>query len=431
DELIEPKELFSLLIKEELLDEIKNAVFKLNNARNAILKLRDLDKYLASFNKHFEELCRILGKLHLKLKNSKCLKLRLWDSKSFKLIVALKKEFNKTSAKYSGFENELKNFKKIYKAKSSKNTLRVGDQDIHERENPVSSEHFIETIFLQELKSFWNVYDFKINLDNNLKMIGKNLERKDISGKIIDDILDALYEIQCHFYRINELIFRLREEVTIEGLKYTKLMDSESKKLFRYLLNEATRRRRETDSILQGDNVLELLYKKLCIVIEENNVDILSYFEVKLSHEVKSSYEKTRKDYFEALSSCEKSKRRIEKLVGNLVSNNFEDLKYSSDDLACLSLLSLDMSLDSDTLFKGLCELYKLLMKNVKQLKVNCNGVAKDSLYPTLSESLRKINKEMNGAENFEIYFKYCGEASENEEDSSDEENVSDEEEDN
>ncbi|KCZ76849.1 hypothetical protein H311_02147, partial [Anncaliia algerae PRA109] len=112
DEFIEPKELFSLLIKEELLDEIKNEVFKLNNARDAILKLRELEIYLESFKKNLDELSRNLDNLHLQLKRSRDEKLRSWGYRSY-LIVGLKKAFDKATAKYSKFEDQIKNLKTI------------------------------------------------------------------------------------------------------------------------------------------------------------------------------------------------------------------------------------------------------------------------------------------------------------------------------
>ncbi|KCZ78367.1 hypothetical protein H311_00601, partial [Anncaliia algerae PRA109] len=187
-----------------------------------------------------------------------------------------------------------------------------GDQALEEEDNPVSSEHYIEIIFFQEaFKILRDGNNFKSNLADNLKMIERSLEEEEIKDQKITNILDFLHEVKYNYIKFSGIQDILENEFCPVKSKYIKAMNSDSNNLFKYLLNETERLSREVESILCEDIILELLCRKVCIVIEKKNFDIIKYFELKLSGQIMSSYEKAREDFIQVLRFHENCKSTI------------------------------------------------------------------------------------------------------------------------
>ncbi|KCZ76161.1 hypothetical protein H311_02846, partial [Anncaliia algerae PRA109] len=115
-------------------------------------------------------------------------------------------------------------------------------------------------------------------------------------------------------------------------------------------------------------------------------------------------------------------------LIENLVFKKFEDVEISSDGLACLSLVSRNMSLESEALFYGLSGLHVLLYRNMKDLNQDLDLRAVDVKYPFLAISLASISEKICGAKFNMIFFEYCGKNPINKDDSFDNTDVTEKE---
>lgn len=86
---------------------------------------------------------------------------------------------------------------------------------------------------------------------------------------------------------------------------------------------------------------------------------------------------------------------------------NFEKSGFSNDELICLSLVSFDISLKSEKLNKGLINLYKRILKNLNELKIDSNSIKHEQLYPKLTKSVGKIAILIERTKYDSIHFIY------------------------
>ncbi|KCZ81838.1 hypothetical protein H312_00737 [Anncaliia algerae PRA339] len=410
DEFIESQILFNSLIENKLFTEIKYAVFLLNDGKNVICKLMELDEFLTDYNNILRVLCVTLYDLHLQLTKSKSFKMRIWDDISFSLFRQLKENYSIANRKYLEFKGLFRNFKKLLKDQRNKNkiSLRKKDRDFNTNESTLSKTSFIERVFMVSARKILKmIFIFKNNLDVKLKTIEKNFSKEYIEGMNFSETLEIFYDIESHCYTIKNFIRHLENEFDVGTEKYMLLLDDVSKKMFCYLLTEFKKLLKEIENILQQDSNLEILYKKHCILIDNNDFDISDFFNSKLNNEIKLNNQNKREELIKAVNDYFKMrKNQTEPPIKIEFTEKLQSLELLPDDFTCLSVLSLNISLESEAPLKGLRRLHKSIRRNCNMLSFDSGNLCY-SLYPNLKESFIRIDKAFKEAKFDEIYFEY------------------------
>ncbi|KCZ75131.1 hypothetical protein H311_03897, partial [Anncaliia algerae PRA109] len=218
DEFNNSQILFNSLIEEKLFTEIKYAVFLLNDGKNVICKLMELDEFLTDYNNILRVLCVTLHDLHLQLTKSKRFKMRIWDDISFSLFRQLKENYSIANRKYLEFKGFFRNFKKLLKDQRSKSkiSLRKKNRGFNTIESTLSKTSFIERVFMMSARKFIKmIFTFKNNLDVKLKTIEENLSKEYIEGIKFSETLEIFYDIESHCYIVKNFIRHLENEFDV------------------------------------------------------------------------------------------------------------------------------------------------------------------------------------------------------------------------
>ncbi|KCZ76617.1 hypothetical protein H311_02381, partial [Anncaliia algerae PRA109] len=403
NEFANPNLLLKLLFKEEdLLKKLKIKVLSLRESKKVISWIEILDDNLKKLNKRLESLSFTLKKLHERIILYKKLQTGFWDETSFDLFREIKKKFNDIEMIHKTFLANLQGLKDFLmnQAKNINAFKNIKNEEI--------MNIFVESVFEETAQNIQKgLIKFKLK---SKKYFNKNkniLFRKSLSHSKIKEFLNILYQFECYSYEIVLFKNALNNETDLGNQKYLFIPEKERNCMFNYFVKEIVSSFFEIQNLLYEENNAGSLLKMILNEIENTHFNIYEYFRKRFKKDIKLSYINTRNRFLKIIQLFYPEKNITSKGIEELVLGNFEESGFSNDELICLSLVSFDISLKSEKLNKGLIYLYKRILKNLNELKIDSNSVKHEQLYPKLTKLMGKVAKVIERTKYDSIHFIY------------------------
>lgn len=403
NEFANPNLLLKLLFKEEdLLKKLKGKVLLLSESKKVINWIEILDENLKNMNTCLESLSFILKQLHERIILYKNLKTGFWDEASFDLFREIKKKFNGIEMSHKSFLANLQGLKDFLmnQTKNKKVFKNIKNEEI--------MNLFVERVFEETAQNIQReLIKFKLKSKEYFKKNKKILFRKSLSLSKINEFLNLLYQFECYSHEIVLFKNALHNETGVGNQKYLFIPEKERNCMFNYFVKEIVNSFFEIQNLFYKKNNAGSLLKIVLNEIENTHFNIYEYFRKRFKKDIKLSYEDTKNKFLKKIQLSYPEKNITSEGIKELVLGNFEKSGFSNDELICLSLVSFDISLKSEKLNKGLINLYKRILKNLNELKIDSNSIKHEQLYPKLTKSVGKIAILIERTKYDSIHFIY------------------------